>query len=306
MFDHVPGRFVCRVCGQETKYDDTSQQPFLCGDCGSDQLLLGMRYKEELKMTEEKYLKYDKQDTVGVLTINTPPLNIVGYEFFQELGTYQEMIEKDKSVRALVINAVGDHFSAGIDLKYLKGASSKYVLDNILFLQRLYGRWQEWAIPVIAAVHGMCIGSAVELIAGCDLRVAADNAKFSLPEVNFGLSPDMGGTTRITKLVGPAQAKRLIMLCEEVDAVEALRIGLVEYVVPAEKLTEKALKLARRMASSPPAAVGFAKKGINLAMDSSVAAGLLFEQAQSTYCCGTSDQKEAISAFLEKRKPKFD
>ena len=256
-------------------------------------------------MNEGKFLKFEKKDLVGVLTINNPPLNIVGYDFFLELAEFQQIIEKEKTIRALVINAAGDHFSAGIDLNYLKSASSQYVLENILFLQRLYSRWQEWAIPVIAAVQGMCIGSAVELIAGCDFRVAADNAKFSLPEVNFGLSPDMGGTTRITKLVGPSQAKRLIMLCEEVDAAEALRIGLVEYVVPAEELTEKAMKMARRMASSPPAAVGFAKKGINVAMDSSVATGLLFEQAQSTYCCGTADQKEAISAFLEKRKPKF-
>jgi len=256
-------------------------------------------------MNEGKFLKFEKKDLVGVLTINNPPLNIVGYDFFLELAEFQQIIEKEKTIRALVINAVGNHFSAGIDLNYLKSASSQYVLENILFLQRLYSRWQEWAIPVIAAVQGMCIGSAVELIAGCDFRVAADNAKFSLPEVNFGLSPDMGGTTRITKLVGPSQAKRLIMLCEEVDAAEALRIGLVEYVVPAEELTEKAMKMARRMASSPPAAVGFAKKGINVAMDSSVATGLLFEQAQSTYCCGTADQKEAISAFLEKRKPKF-
>lgn len=257
-------------------------------------------------MIEGKLLKYEKQGTVGILTVNIPPLNIVGYDFFQELALHQEAIEKDKALRALVIHAEGKHFSAGIDLKYLGGASSQYILENILFLQRLYGRWQEWSIPVVAAVHGMCIGSAVELIAGCDLRVAAEDAKFSLPEVNFGLSPDMGGTTRLTKLVGPAQAKRMIMLCEEINAAEALRIGLVEYVVSREELLEKAMKLARRMASSPPAAIGFAKKGINLAMDSSVAAGLLFEQAQSTYCCGTADQKEAISAFMEKRKPKFE
>jgi len=257
-------------------------------------------------MTQGKYLQFEKQNKVGVLTIDIQPFNIVNPGLFQELSEYQDFIEKDKSIRALVVKANGDHFSAGIDLKTLKNADSKFILDNINFLQRLYGRWQEWAIPVIAAVQGMCCGSAVELILGCDLRIAAENAKFSLPEVNFGLSPDMGGTTRLTKLVGSGQAKRMIMLGDEIDATEALKIGLVEFMVPLEKLTEKALSIAQKVAASPMAAVGFAKKGINLAVESSIAAGLLFEQAQSTYCCGTADQTEAISAFLEKRKPKFD
>ena len=99
---------------------------------------------------------------------------------------------------------------------------------SLVWLQKLYSFWQELPIPVIAAVHGFCYGSATELILGCDIRIAADNAKFSIPEVRFGLSPDMGGTTRLTHLVGMGQAKRLIMGCEEIDAEEALRIGLIE------------------------------------------------------------------------------
>ena len=217
----------------------------------------------------------------------------------------QEEIEKDTSVRALVIKANGEHFSAGIDLNILKEIDSQFVAENLKWLQRLYGRWQEWPIPVIAAIHGICYGSAVELILGCDIRIAAEDLRISIPEVRFGLSPDMGGTLRLTQLVGLGQAKRLILGCEELDAAEAKEIGLVEIVVPREKLEERATKLAKRIAGMPPMAIRLAKKGINLANESSLAAGLAFEQAQSIYCCGTEDQNEAIDSFFGKRRPNF-
>lgn len=257
-------------------------------------------------MSTGKALLYTKEDSIAVITLNRPEaFNLVGQDFLRELDEIQEEISKDKSVRAVVINANGDHFSAGVDLKFLRTVNSEFIMDNLDWLQRLYGRWQEMPIPVIAAIHGLCYGSATELILGCDIRVAAKDARISIPEVRFGLSPDMGGTVRLTQLVGMGQAKRLILGCEEVDADEAYAIGLVEIVVEREKLMERAMKLAKRIASMPPAAVRFAKRGINLANESSVSAGLLFEQAQSTYCCGTEDQNEAIDSFFEKRRPVF-
>lgn len=257
-------------------------------------------------MSEFKSLLYTKEDSIAIITLNRPEaFNLVGQDFLRELGQVQDEIEKDKSIRAVIINANGDHFSAGVDLKFLRTVNSEFIMDNLDWLQRLYGRWQEMPIPVIAAVHGLCYGSATELILGCDIRIAAKDARISIPEVRFGLSPDMGGTVRLTQLVGMGQAKRLILGCEEVGADEAFAIGLVEIVVEREQLMERAMKLAKRIASMPPAAVRFAKRGINLANESSVMAGLLYEQAQSTYCCGTEDQNEAIDSFFEKRKPVF-
>lgn len=257
-------------------------------------------------MSTGKALLYTKEDSIVILTLNRPEsFNLVGQDFLRELSQAQDEIEKDKSVRAVIINANGDHFSAGVDLKFLRTVNSEFIMDNLDWLQRLYGRWQEMPIPVIAAVHGLCYGSATELILGCDIRIAAKDARISIPEVRFGLSPDMGGTVRLTQLVGMGQAKRLILGCEEIDADEAYAIGLVEIVVEREKLMERAMKLAKRIAGMPPAAVRFAKRGINLANESSVMAGLLYEQAQSTYCCGTEDQNEAIDSFFEKRKPEF-
>ncbi len=246
------------------------------------------------------------EDQLGILTLcNAKGFNLVDEKFLLELAEIQEIIDADKSLRVLLINAEGDHFSAGVDLNFLLPVTSQYIMDKLVWLQRLYSRWQELPIPVIAAIQGLCYGSAMEFILGCDIRIAAQNARFAIPEVRFGLSPDMGGTTRLTQLVGMGQAKRLIMGCDEIDANEALRIGLVEIVAENEQLQERAIKMARRMVNLPPIALRFAKKGINLANESSAAAGLLFEQAQSTFCCGTEDQKEGIRAFLEKRKPVY-
>jgi enoyl-CoA hydratase len=184
--------------------------------------------------------------------------------------------------------------------------NSQFIIKNLSWLQSVYNRWEDFPVPVIAAIHGICYGSGTELILACDIRIAASNARIAIPEVRFGLSPDMGGTTRLPRLVGPGQAKRLILACEEVDAQEARAIGLVDVVVEPGQLMERAIKMANRIAGMPPVAVRMAKKGINLAVESSRMAGLYFEQAQSTYCCGTEDQKEAIKAFFEKRKPVFN
>lgn len=257
-------------------------------------------------MSYGKHLAFNKDGKIGIITLdNAKGFNVVGTDFLYELEEIQKEINADRDLGGIVINANGDHFSAGIDLKFLKGVSSQFIMENLVWLQKLYSFWQELPIPVIAAVHGFCYGSATELILGCDIRIAADNAKFSIPEVRFGLSPDMGGTTRLTHLVGMGQAKRLIMGCEEIDAEEALRIGLIEILVKQEELNKRAIKLAYKMANLPPAAIRFAKKGINLANESSVETGLLFEQAQSTYCCGTEDLREGVTAFLEKRNPVF-
>ena len=255
---------------------------------------------------ENKDLLFKKEGNIGIITLNRPQaFNTITVEVWEALDECMDMIEKDDSIRAVILNGNGDTFTAGIDLSVLKQFNSTFVAAKLPWAQRLYSRFQEWSIPVIAAVHGLCYGTGIELILGCDIRIAAEGTRFSIPEVKFGLAPDMGGTTKLTKLVGSGQAKRLIMCCDEIDAAEARQIGLVEYVVPKEELMERAHKVANRMMGMPPAGISFAKKGINLAVDNSVAAGLLFEMAQSTYCCGTEDKTEAAAAFLEKRKPVF-
>jgi enoyl-CoA hydratase len=257
-------------------------------------------------MNAHDAITLEKQDKVAIITMkDASGLNLFNEEIVRGLARVQDEIDDDKQIRAVVLRSGNDHFSAGVDLAFLKTVNPRFIKDNLVFLQRTFGRWQDLQMPVIVGISGLCYGAGMELILGCDLRIAAEGARFAIPEVRLGLSADQGGTTRLTKLVGLGQAKRLILACDEIDAAEALRIGLVEYLVPAADLDERMLKLAKKIAGMPPAAVRFAKKGINLAHENSTAAGLLFEQAQSTYCFGSEDLAEAVNAFIEKRKPVY-
>ena len=247
-------------------------------------------------------ITYKKEGSIGIITLNQPEtFNLTGMAFYQELWEIQDEIEKDPDLRVVVLKGEGKYFCAGIDVKELKGRTMQHVLAKIEWQQRLYGRWQELPVPVIAALHGVCFGSGLEMVLGCDIRIATEECRFSLPEVRLGFAPDMGGTVRLTKLVGVGQAKRILLGCEEIRGPEACRIGLVEIVVPHEELLSRVMEMAEKIAAMPPIAVRFAKKGINLAQESSTAAGLHFEQAQYLLSLGTEDKKEASLAFLEKR-----
>ncbi len=257
-------------------------------------------------MPDYKNISVTKEGKIIILTLNRPErFNIFGVEVWREMEQAADDIAKMEDVRAVMINGAGKHFAAGIDLKELKTNSLEFTQQNLPWLQSVYNKWEDFSIPVICAIQGLCLGSGTELALACDIRIAAKSARFALPEVRFGLSPDMGGTTRLPKLIGPGQAKRIILACEEIDAEEAKNIGLVEIVVDDDKLMDEAKRIANRIASMPPLAVRMAKKGINLAVESSRMAGLFFEQAQASLCSTTYDQKEAISAWFEKREPEF-
>ncbi|GAW28120.1 MULTISPECIES: enoyl-CoA hydratase/isomerase family protein [unclassified Carboxydocella] len=251
----------------------------------------------------EKTLILEYLDNLALITLNRPAaLNTINLDLLQEMEEIQQKLAQDPNLRAVMVQAAGPHFSAGIDLSLLAQVDASFVLQQVQRLQQIFQRWQQLTVPVIAAIQGVCFGSGLELVLACDLRIAAANARFALPEVRFGLAPDLGGTSRLTKLVGAGQAKRLLLTCEEIDAQEAKTIGLVEKVVPEAELEKAALGWAQAIASFPPAGLRFAKQGVQVAQEASLAAALLFEQAQSVYCCGTQEQKEAIAAFFRKQK----
>jgi enoyl-CoA hydratase len=243
---------------------------------------------------------------VGLVKINRPAqLNTFNMKMFEELELISKRIEQDHEILCVVLTGEGKNFSAGIDIALLKETSSQWSLSNVPNIQHYLFRWANLSQPIIAAINGACIGAGLEFALACDIRIAAANAKFATPEVSFGLSPDMGGSQRLPRLIGPSQAKRLLLACENFDAQEALRIGVVDEVVEAENLLKRALNLAGKIARHPPMAVRFAKKAVNLAMESSTYAGMLFEQVQSIYSLGSEDKDEAANAFLEKRPAQF-
>lgn len=257
-------------------------------------------------MGDYKYLRLEFEEAVAKVTLSRPDrLNIMGRGPWTELYQVQDEIEGNKDIRAVIIKADGPCFSAGVNLKELAEIDGDFVMQHINTLQRTNNRWQEMNPVVIAAVNGVCYGAATEMLCSVDIRIAAEDASFAMQEVQFGLSPDMGGTQRLPRLVGPGQAKRIILACEEIDAKEARDIGFVDIVVPLDKLHARAERLARQIVEKPPWAVFFGKKAINASQDSSIAGGMLLEQIQSVFCCNTYDQKEAVKAFFEKREPEF-
>lgn len=258
-------------------------------------------------MNQYQYFLLRKEGSVAVLTLNRPEkANAIHREVIRELGRAIEELEGMDDLRAVILNGAGNHFSAGIDLSYLQThVDSAGVCNSLPVSQAIFTKLENLSVPVIAAIQGACIGAGCELSLACDIRVVATNARISLPEVKFGMAPDLGGITRLTKLVGPGLAKRLIFSAEEIGAEEAKAIGLAEIVAGVEEIQDKAMELGRKIARNAPLAVMMAKKGINVAAESSQMASLLFEQAQSIYCCGTEDKQEAARAYVEKRTPVF-
>ncbi|HOP65003.1 MAG TPA: enoyl-CoA hydratase/isomerase family protein [Spirochaetota bacterium] len=251
-------------------------------------------------------IKLTVEDNIAYITLCDPKgLNLENFEMVKLLAEKQEEVATNNQLRVVVLNSDGKNFSAGADLAFLKAVNSRFIKDNLNFLQRAFSRFQEISIPVICAINGICYGGGLELALSCDIRIASEDAKFAMPETRFGFSADQTGTTRLPKLLGPGQGKRMILTCDEIDAAEAYRIGLVEYLVKPDELQGMATRLAKRMAGLPPSALRFGKIGVNIAAECNTYAALMFEQAQSIYCFGTEDKDEAVKAFIEKRKGNF-
>ena len=170
----------------------------------------------------------------------------------------------------------------------------------------VFRRIEQMKKPVIAAINGFALGGGCELAMACDIRIAADNAKFGQPEVGLGITPGFSGTVRMTKLIGPAKAKELIFTGRVIDASEALSIGLVNRVVPAAELMQSAIEMAGAIASKAPFAVKYSKESINFSIDNNIDDSIRNECRLFGDCFSTSDQKEGMEAFLGKRKPNFE
>lgn len=251
-------------------------------------------------------ISYEKQGTIGVIDlINEEKANVFGAQFFEELEAVEAEISKDYELRAILIISEGRIFSAGIDLDSLKDAGNETIKKMLVRFQRLFNFFQEIPIPVVCGIQGKCFGSGVELALACDIRVCAEDGKLCLPEGRFGLAPDVGGTTRLTKLVGPGWAKFMLMTGMPVKGKDAVNIGLCQMAVENDMVQMAALQIATEISNLPPMSMRFIKRGVNVATESSTQAGMFFEEAQSIYCCGSDDIKEGISAFQEKREAQF-
>jgi enoyl-CoA hydratase len=251
---------------------------------------------------------YEKSDQIATITLNRPEkLNALSPDLLKELYKALNDADTDASVRVIVITGGETVFAAGADL----GAMDAGMPDVVqAFAARFaahnpFDYIEQIGKPVIAAIAGYALGGGLELALCCDLRLAADNAKFGQPEIRVGLIPGAGGTQRLPRLIGMTKAKELIMLGETINTEEALQLGLINAVVPAENLLDEARKLAARLIKRPPFGLRLAKTVMNMGADRDLQSALALERQAFAMLFGTEDQKEGIRAFIEKRKPDF-
>jgi enoyl-CoA hydratase len=246
-----------------------------------------------------------KEKNIGWITVNRPKvLNALNRKTLDELERAFYEFENDPEIRVFIITGSGEKaFIAGADINELELLSPVEALQLMNYGQRVFGILEQITTPSIAAVNGYALGGGCELAMACDLRVASSSAKFGQPEIKLGNIPGWGGIQRLLRYIGVVKAKELVYTGKFITADEALRIGLVNKVVPAEELLKEARELAQEIADRAPVAVKIAKTIFDKGTDTNLLTGLLLEAFGVALCCSTHDQKEAVRAFLEKRKP---
>ena len=249
----------------------------------------------------------ERRGPVAVLTLNRPEaLNALSVEMLDELDELLDASEAEPELRTVVITGAGDRaFTAGADIRHMQNATA---LEARAYAQRghaITGRLESFPKPVIAAVNGYALGGGCELALACDLRLAAERARFGLPEVNLGIMPGWGGTQRLARTTSPGFAKELIFTGRQVKSAEALATGLVNAVHPDEELLDRTVELAEEIAAKPPWAIAAAKEVVNLALEGNLKGHLARELDAFALAFTTEDQREGMAAFFEKRKPTF-
>jgi len=249
----------------------------------------------------------DRREAVAILKLNRPEvMNSFNFAMLRELRNRVEGLHWDRQVRVVIITGAGDKaFCAGADLKERASLGEDQVREFIFTIRNLFTFIEFMSKPVIAAVNGIALGGGTELALACDLRIASENATMGLTETRLAIIPGAGGTQRLPRLVGRGKAKELIFTGRRVDAKEALEIGLVNKVAPAEKLLDECLQMAAMICEAGPVAIGQAKYAINYGSEVDLHTGLAIESNAYWVTIPTEDRLEGLAAFREKRKPVY-
>jgi enoyl-CoA hydratase len=250
---------------------------------------------------------YERKGDIAYVTLNRPKvLNALSTPTWGDLRTAFECARDDGSVRGVILTGAGDRaFIAGADIAELAHVTALEAERSSRFGQEVLDLIEGLGKPVVAAINGFALGGGCETAMACTIRIAVETAKFGQPEVKLGLPPGGGGTQRLPRLVGKGRAMHLILSGDMIDAQEAYRIGLINEIVPADRLVARAETILKSIASNAPIAVKFALDAVNKGLDASQSEGLLLEASYFGLCAATEDKKEGTAAFLEKRAPKF-
>jgi enoyl-CoA hydratase/carnithine racemase len=252
-------------------------------------------------------LLIEKRDAAAILILNRPEKrNSLSGELLRAIARTVRALDEDPAVRGIVITGSDEFFSTGADLN--EALATTELPKIITFLNNF--RDANAAIeasrkPVIAAIRGYCLTGGLELALACDLRIAGDNAQFGITSAKIGSVAGAGGTQRLARLIGPDHTKDLLFSTDFIDASRALEIGLVTQVLPRAEVVEAALKRVASYARQAPLSVWLSKVAVNIGQQLDLESSLVFEQLLTAAAFGTQDRKEGMSAFLEKRKPRF-
>ena len=242
---------------------------------------------------------------VGVITINRPKvLNALSSAVMDEMGKALDNFEADDEIGAIVITGNEKSFAAGADISQMKDNTfADAYLQN--FITRNWERVTTCRKPTIAAVAGYALGGGCELAMMCDMIIAADNAQFGQPEINLGIIPGAGGTQRLTHAIGKSKSMDMCLTGRRMGAEEAERSGLASRVVPVDEMLDTAISIGQSIANQSRLAVAATKEAVNKSFETTLREGVLFERRMFHALFGTNDQKEGMTAFVEKRKPNW-
>lgn len=251
-----------------------------------------------------KNIQTETRDRVALITLHRPKaLNALNSDMMHEVTTAVAEFDADEGIGCIVITGSEKAFAAGADIKEMAPKSATE-MDRLDY----FANWEDISrarTPIIAAVNGYALGGGCELAMMCDFILAGDGAKFGQPEVNLGISPGIGGSQRLTRAVGKAKAMEMCLTGRHIDAEEAERAGLVARIVPAAQLLDDALDTAQTIASKSLVATAAIKEEINVAQETTLSQGLLFERRRFHALFASEDQKEGMAAFVEKRESNF-
>lgn len=250
---------------------------------------------------------YEIKDWIALVTIDHPPMNALDVGTKEALASvFKELDDRSEEIRVVIIHGAAEKaFAAGADIKTFLELNPEISHRRINRSHQIYSMVENFRWPVIAAIHGFCLGGGLELALCCDIRYAEENSKLGFPEVNLSIFPGNGGIWRALFHLPLGRLKELIFSGEIIDATEALNLGLIEKVVPNGKVVEEATKFAYKIIEKGPLGIKAAKKIINRARDLSLSQELELENDLWSNLTATEDMKEGARAFLEKRKPKY-
>lgn len=251
---------------------------------------------------------FEKKDGIGKVILNRPKvLNALSTESLYELNELLDEIKNDDEIKVVIVTGSGSKsFCAGWDIGTMQLPMSIMQARNWSELgQTVFNKIENLPQPVVAVINGFALGVGCELAMACDIRLAAQHAAFAQPEPFIGMIPGFGGTQRLARLIGQANAKELMFTCDTIDAAEAFRIGLINRVISSDELMDQANAMAQKIMSQAPIAVRLCKIAVNKGLDLDMTSALAYEKELCAECFTTADQIEGIRAFQEKRRAIF-